>query len=71
MMVVWTSRAVMVSISLRIFLKIFLRIIFGGLHCIFVAACRLFSSCHEQGQLSSCGAGASHCSGFSLDGPGL
>ena len=27
-----------------------------------------FSSCHEQGLLSSCGAWASHCSGFSCCG---
>ena len=29
---------------------------------------RLFSSCKEQGQLCSCGAWASHCSGFSCCG---
>ena len=28
---------------------------------VFVPVCRLFSSCHELGLLSSCGAKVSHC----------
>ena len=32
---------------------------------VFVAVCRHFSGCGEQGLLSSCGAQISHCSGFS------
>ena len=35
---------------------------------VFIAVCRLFSSCSELGLLSSCGCGtrASHCSGFPM-----
>ena len=58
-------------LSENLFKDFFKNNFFGGLHCILIAACRLFSSCHEWGQLSSCGAGASHCGGFSSDGPGL
>ena len=32
--------------------------------CFVLTAAQAFSSCGEQGQLSSCGAQASHCSGF-------
>ena len=35
---------------------------------VFIAACRLFSSCSEWWLLSSCSAQASHCSGFSCCG---
>ena len=38
------------------------------LHWVFLAVHRLFTSCGEQGLLSSCGARASHCSGFSSGG---
>ena len=34
----------------------------------FLLLCGLFSSCRQQGLLSSCGVQASHCSGFSLCG---
>ena len=43
----------------------FLKILYFWLHWVFVAVCRLFSSCSEQELLSSWGAKASHCGGFS------
>ena len=45
-------------------LFICLSLIVSGLHC----CVQSFSSCSEQGQLSSSGAWASHCSGFSCCG---
>ena len=47
------------------FLKFLILFIYFWLHCVFIAACRLFSSCGEQGPLSSRG---SHCGSFSCCG---
>ena len=43
------------------FKKVFIFSVVLGLHC----RTRAFSSCRQQGLLSSWGAGASHCGGFS------
>ena len=45
----------------RILKKLF---VYLWLRWVFADECRLFSDCSEQGLLSSCGAQASHCSGF-------
>ena len=42
--------------------------IYLRLHWVLIAACGLFSSCGEQGLLSSCGMQASLCGGFSCCG---
>ena len=51
---------------------LFLNILFRyfWLCWVFIAARAFFSSCGEQGLLSSCSAQASHCSGFSLQSAG-
>ena len=43
----------------------FLRLFLFWLNWVFIASCRLFSSCGEWKLLSSCGVQASHCSDFS------
>ena len=53
--------------SLNITLKIFIYLVFGWAGSSLL--CRLFSSCSEQGLLSSCSAQASHWDGFSCCGP--
>ena len=60
--VMWLS-PLCVSVSPLLFKFDFSLFIFGGTGSLLLQ--RLFSSCGMQGLLSSCGAWASHCGGFS------
>ena len=62
----WSWVELMDTFSEYYLKKFFLIYILFWLHCVFVAACRLFfSSCEEQELLSSRSVWASHCGSFS------